>query len=106
MTDTSRLLVFSRTVNGSFEIQKDSLELVSFHGTAEKRYFFSAVESRLNEHGGFQGFAKLSVVIEGAPARKRNTLLRKACIIYTTKALCYWRTISGLIQMLCASSAA
>uniref|UniRef100_A0A3B4Z8N2 DUF4371 domain-containing protein n=1 Tax=Stegastes partitus TaxID=144197 RepID=A0A3B4Z8N2_9TELE len=66
VTDVSQLLIFTRTIDSSFEVHEELLKLVSLHDTTKGTDIFNAVKTVVNEHGGF---SKLSAIVtNGAPS--------------------------------------
>uniref|UniRef100_A0A3P8SYK1 HAT C-terminal dimerisation domain-containing protein n=1 Tax=Amphiprion percula TaxID=161767 RepID=A0A3P8SYK1_AMPPE len=72
VTAVSQLLIFTRTIDSSFEVHKELLKLVSLHETTKGMDIFSAVKMVVNEH---VGFGKLSAAVtDGAPSmQERHT---------------------------------
>ena len=63
--DVSQLLIFTRTIDSSYEVHEELLKLVSLHDTTKGTDIFNAVNSVASAYGGF----KLSAVVtDGAPA--------------------------------------
>uniref|UniRef100_A0A3Q3JYZ9 DUF4371 domain-containing protein n=1 Tax=Monopterus albus TaxID=43700 RepID=A0A3Q3JYZ9_MONAL len=66
VTDVSQLLIFTRTIDGSFEVHEELLKLVLLHDTTRGTDIFNAVN---NVARAYRGFDKLSAVVtDGAPA--------------------------------------
>ena len=66
MTDVSQLLIFTRTIDSSFEVHEELLKMLSLHDTTKGTDIFNAVDSVANADGGLD---KLSAVVtNGAPA--------------------------------------
>ena len=66
VTDVSQLLIYTRAINSSFEVHEELLKLASLHGTTKGVDVFNAVQSAVQEYGGFD---KLSAVVtDGAPS--------------------------------------
>ena len=66
VTDVSQLLIFTRTIDSSFEVHEELLKLVSLHNTTKGTDIFDAVNTVVVDHGGF---SKLSAVVtDGAPS--------------------------------------
>ncbi|KAI4816904.1 hypothetical protein KUCAC02_009204 [Chaenocephalus aceratus] len=99
VTDVSQLLVYARSINGSFDVHEELLKRVPLHGTTKGTDIFEAVKGVVSEYGGFD---KLSAVVtdDGAPSMQGRCtgfagLLRQSgvdcpilhCIIHQ-EALC------------------
>lgn len=65
VTDISQLLIFTRTIDCTFEVHEELLKLVSLHDTTRGTDIFNAVNNVASAYGGFD---ELSVVVmDGAP---------------------------------------
>lgn len=68
--DVSQLLIFTRTVDSSFEVHEELLKMVSLHDTTKGTDISNAVNNVANVYGGLD---KLSAVVtDGAPAMQER----------------------------------
>lgn len=51
--DVSQLLIFTRTIDSTFEVHEELLKLVALHDTTKGTDIFNAVNGTVTKYGGF-----------------------------------------------------
>lgn len=73
--DVSQLLIFTQTVDNSFEVHEELLKMVSLHDTTKGTDIFNTVNSVTNVYGGLD---KLSGVVTSSRDAGNADRLRRA----------------------------